>query len=484
MRTTRLALILGICFVSLSWSQVKIGDNPQTLHPASILELEGNSRALVLTRVTDGQMAGITPLNGALVYNTDADCIFYFDGRQWINLCASDNTTNESLELIDTELVLTDSDGNTVSVLLEGAIEQTFTTNPVVNPNETIALTRTDNNFNFEVGQITGENIVDSSINGFSDIQPETITFSELAPESVREEELQDGAVTTAKIENGTITVEDFSDLGATTAGQVLKWNGVNWVPDTDLGSTVENLATDNLTQDLGEDRTYDISGQNLFFTNGSIGIGTLTGTPQSQLDVNGQIQARDGFASTGGTAGNPGYGFFTNGDTNTGMFRIDEDRLGFSTGGAEAMEIDAGQNVGIGIAPAEKLHVNGNILATGTITPDYVFEKYFKGISELNPSYRTLSLEELESFLRKNYHLPGVPSAMEVKKKGGIVINRATEVNLEKIEELFLHTIEQEKKIKALQKENADLTRQLDTLKKDMAEIKALLKKSRSTIE
>jgi hypothetical protein len=45
--------------------------------------------------------------------------------------------------------------------------------------------------------------------------------------------------------------------------------------------------------------------------------------------------------------------------------------------------------NVGIGVQdPSEKLQVNGNILATGTIVPDYVFEHYFEGKSKINPEY------------------------------------------------------------------------------------------------
>ena len=61
------------------------------------------------------------------------------------------------------------------------------------------------------------------------------------------------------------------------------------------------------------------------------------------------------------------------------------------------------------------------------------------------------MSFSEVERFTRANKHLPGVPSAKEVEEKGGIVINRATEINLEKIEELYLHVIEQQKQIEAL---------------------------------
>ena len=44
----------------------------------------------------------------------------------------------------------------------------------------------------------------------------------------------------------------------------------------------------------------------------------------------------------------------------------------------------------------------------------------------------------------------------------GGIVLNRALEIQLEKIEELYLYTLEQEKKIIALEKKIDRLTQHL----------------------
>ena len=41
---------------------------------------------------------------------------------------------------------------------------------------------------------------------------------------------------------------------------------------------------------------------------------------------------------------------------------------------------------VGIGLQnPTQKLHIDGNIIASGTITPDYVFENYFEEKTEWN---------------------------------------------------------------------------------------------------
>ncbi|MGC5745933.1 hypothetical protein [Chryseobacterium sp. NFX27] len=115
--------------------------------------------------------------------------------------------------------------------------------------------------------------------------------------------------------------------------------------------------------------------------------------------------------------------------------------------------------NFGIGTeTPSQKLHVIGNILASGTVTPDYVFEKHFEGISKLNSSYTMMELDEVEEFTRLNKHLPGVPSASEIKTQGGIILNRAAEINLEKIEELYLYVFELKKEIKTLKEKSIEM--------------------------
>ena len=166
-------------------------------------------------------------------------------------------------------------------------------------------------------------------------------------------------------------------------------------------------------------------------------------------------------------------------------------------------MRIEANGDVGIGIAPTERLHVNGNILAIGDINgvditasgdirsegvitasglitesvPDYVFQKYYTNSSVLNPYYDFKDLKSIENFIKANHHLPGILSASEIKTQGFWDLGQASQLNLEKIEELFLHTIEQEKKIDQLKTENESMSAELLSLRKDMKEIKALLK-------
>lgn len=78
-------------FPFLMLSQVKVGDNPSLINSNSILELESNNKVLVITRLSETQMNALSPLHGALVYNTDAECVFVFDGMLWKNLCDEPN---------------------------------------------------------------------------------------------------------------------------------------------------------------------------------------------------------------------------------------------------------------------------------------------------------------------------------------------------------------------------------------------------------
>ena len=87
MRTLVLPLLFVLFVSQTLMAQIKIGDNPQNLDPASVLELESTERVLVITRIDSVQMNAIAPQRGALVYNTDANCVHYFDGTAWRSLC-------------------------------------------------------------------------------------------------------------------------------------------------------------------------------------------------------------------------------------------------------------------------------------------------------------------------------------------------------------------------------------------------------------
>lgn len=131
---------------------------------------------------------------------------------------------------------------------------------------------------------------------------------------------------------------------------------------------------------------------------------------------------------------------------------------VNYMTGGVgEIMRFQTDGNVSIGTtesATGYKLSVGGKIMAEEVrvmlegFWPDYVFEV----------KYNLTSLNELEKFIKKNKHLPNIPSAKNVKENG-INVGDMNAKLLEKIEELTLYVIN-------LHKDNEKLKEELQILK------------------
>ncbi|WP_378185440.1 beta strand repeat-containing protein [Aquimarina sp. W85] len=124
--------LLILIFLNLSAvvAQVKVGDNPNQIDANSLLELESSNKVLVLSRVTTSQMNAITPLNGALVYNTDQNCVYQFTGSVWESLCSIIETTTVVFDNNDGTFSYTNEAGATISIskaLLTNNGDGTFT---------------------------------------------------------------------------------------------------------------------------------------------------------------------------------------------------------------------------------------------------------------------------------------------------------------------------------------------------------------------
>lgn len=108
---------------------------------------------------------------------------------------------------------------------------------------------------------------------------------------------------------------------------------------------------------------------------------------------------------------------------------------------------------VGIGVSkPLNALDVNGKIHARevkidNTGWADFVFDK----------SYKLPTLEEVEAHINKHSRLPEIPSEAEVKENG-INVGEMQVILLQKIEELTLYVIQQQKELNEVKKENKEL--------------------------
>lgn len=86
------------------------------------------------------------------------------------------------------------------------------------------------------------------------------------------------------------------------------------------------------------------------------------------------------------------------------------------------------------------KVQLNGN-------WPDYVFDT----------DYEPLSLEEIKKYIEENGHLPNIPSANEIEQNG-MEVGEMNRLLLEKIEELTLYILEQNKSQQKLEQRIVEL--------------------------
>ena len=103
---------------------------------------------------------------------------------------------------------------------------------------------------------------------------------------------------------------------------------------------------------------------------------------------------------------------------------------------------------VGIGVNdPDAMLAVKGDIHSQevkvdldGAVAPDFVFEK----------DYPLIDLEQVEDYINTNKHLPGIPSAIEMERNG-VELKMMNLSLLQKVEEITLYLIKQNKEIELL---------------------------------
>ncbi|MDR6760633.1 hypothetical protein J2Y38_000831 [Flavobacterium sp. 2755] len=208
--------------------------------------------------------------------------------------------------------------------------------------------------------------------------------------------------------------------------------------------------------------------------TTSNVGIGVIN--PIEKLTVDGNINVING------TGVYPKIGFATN-DTflntqtnniaiaNYGITKSKFDNssstptislsgfngINFYTNTTERMKISSSGKIGIDVTsfPTNALYANYKLFVRGGILTDEVRVSLSANGTWADyvffDNYKLMPLSELEIFISNNKHLPNVPSAKEIKEDG-INIADMIRIQQEKIEELTLYIIEQNRKIEALQ--------------------------------
>ena len=171
--------------------------------------------------------------------------------------------------------------------------------------------------------------------------------------------------VQTASNQNGIVHTDGTKRI-ATFLGGSTCWFGTTTPHDLELminNSPVIYLTSGRVgINDVGPSNPLTVSGDANF--NGSVGIGTTS--PTTSLAIAGANNFGTGGASIYLTNTTPGTGrTYLLGSTTGGLFQIGDVTAGLAT----RVVVDSGGNVGIGTTgPTQKLHVVGNIQASGSV--------------------------------------------------------------------------------------------------------------------
>jgi len=191
----------------------------------------------------------------------------------------------------------------------------------------------------------------------------------------------------------------------------------------------------------------------------GNVGINTEN--PNATMDVSGNIK----------TSGNINTSDIISDGTNSWIFHTPDDQRktlhiapGLGNGQFDWTKQTVFNNNG-NIAVNGKLEAT-EVRVTQSPTADFVFEG----------AYDLPKLEDVERHIKEKKHLPEIASAKEMEKDG-VNVGEFQIKLLQKIEELTLYSIEQNKQIKKLSEENKILQKQSEKLTLLEEQLKSITK-------
>jgi hypothetical protein len=168
-----------------------------------------------------------------------------------------------------------------------------------------------------------------------------------------------------------------------------------------------------------------------------------------SLTSSNSQLIADVSLNQTGATIANAKASFNIPGGTITD-WQLNNSDIFYDAGVVSVNTTTSTKAFSIVNSGTTEFQVNGDgkvyareVEVTLTPFPDYVFEK----------DYYLMPLSDLEKFILEEKHLPNIPSAQEVEKKG-MGLGELSVKQMEKIEELTLYILELHKRLDEMEKE------------------------------
>jgi len=301
--TLTVSFFLLVSFSALAQNEVAIGS--ATTKPNAILWLNGNGSQGLLLPVVTNKSAVSNPEKGMFIYDDSDSKVWYWNSSAWVEAGGSGTGS--------------------------GTVTTVTGTSPVVvtNPNTTPEISLADGG----------------------------ITNAKLANDAITSAKIQDATITGSDISNTTISVDKLAQSGA-LSGQVLKWNGTNWVPQND---------------DAGVGSVPTLSNGQLLIGNGTTNSAAVV---SGDATLSGGVLTITNGVISGGTGGKITDGSITNADIASAA-GIDVTKLAIGTNGQVLTTIagvptwSAGSAGTVTSVAAGTGLTGGPITSTGTLSVD-----------------------------------------------------------------------------------------------------------------
>jgi hypothetical protein len=458
-----------------------VGIGITTPNASAQLDVASNTKGILIPRMTDAEKNAIaSPVQGLLVFNITTNSFQYYNGVSWINISHSGiiNGTPNKVAKFNSPWGLT---ANTL-ITDNGVGVAINTTNAL--PNSSALLDITSNNKGLLIPRMTSaeRNAIASPVKGLIVYDSTTNNFSFY--NGTAWADLNGGGVSNWSILGNNIYNSNTGNvgIGASTPSAKLTVNG------DALIATGLSVGTTTRAAKLDVTGAGNTGASNTFLLRNSLNDTLLRMLDNGRMGIgyNGSTYGR--VLNLGGT----GINFYTANEAGFGgaIFPTDTTLVLWSDSGPSDYLIlqPSWGNTGIGTySPNAKLHLNGRMLIGGSSIqpatnyelsvdgevisegfttmnsnswPDYVFEK----------NYALMPLAKLKEYINTNKHLPGIPDAATMEKKG-INLGEMTKKLMEKIEEQTLYIIKLDKKnetlVKQLEYQKKNQQKQIDELKK-----------------